>query len=230
MEQQACFDQSDVFAFLADPATHELREPIIRIDTHGAAVFLAGKNVYKVKRAVRFPFMDFSTLDKRRRACERELAVNKADAPGLYLGVVPISKDGLHLNFGGGGTIVEWAVHLRRFDENRTLDRLVERNELNLEIIAKLAGVVAASHRRAPIINGANAGQALQRQIEETLISLEAGPGSASCRGPSPRNATSLHAARPVAFGARKSRSSPPLSWRPSLAQHRLDRRPAGLV
>jgi len=72
MEQQACFDQSDIFAFLADPATHELREPIIRIDTHGAAVFLAGKNVYKVKRAVRFPFMDFSTLDKRRRACERE--------------------------------------------------------------------------------------------------------------------------------------------------------------
>src|SRR4030081_1191542 len=46
MEQQACFDQSDVFAFLADPATHELREPIIRINTHGAAVFLAGKNVY----------------------------------------------------------------------------------------------------------------------------------------------------------------------------------------
>ena len=174
---KACFDQSDVFAFLADPATHELREPIIRIDTHGAAVFLAGKNVYKVKRAVRFPFMDFSTLDKRRRACERELAVNEADAPGLYLGVVPISKDGFHLKFGGGGTIVEWAVHLRRFDESGTLDRLVKRNELNLDIIAKLAGVVAASHRRAPIISGANAGQALQRQIEETLISLEAAPG-----------------------------------------------------
>src|ERR1700730_4242361 len=177
MEQQACFDQSDVFAFLVDPATHELREPIIRIDTHGAAVFLAGKNVYKVKRAVRFPFMDFSTLDKRRLACERELAVNEADAPGLYLGVVPISKNGFHLKFGGGSTIVEWAVHLRRFDENRTLDRLVKRNELNLEIIAKLAGIFAASHRRAPIINGANAGQALRRQIEETLISLEAAPG-----------------------------------------------------
>jgi uncharacterized protein len=93
-----------------------------------------------------------------------------------WIGVVPISKDGFHLKFGGGDTIVEWAVHLRRFDENRTLDRLVKRNELNLEIIAKLAGVVAASHRRAPIISGANAGQALQRQIEETLISLEAAP------------------------------------------------------
>ena len=103
MKEQACFDQSDVFAFLADPATHKLHEPIIRIDTHGAAVFLAGKNVYKVKRAVRFPFMDFSTLDKRRRACERELAVNKADAPGLYLGVVPISKDGSRLKFGPAG-------------------------------------------------------------------------------------------------------------------------------
>ena len=103
MEQQACFDQSDVFTFLADPATHELREPVIRIDTHGAAVFLAGKNVYKVKRAVRFPFMDFSTLDKRRRACERELAVNEADAPGLYLGVVPISKDGFHLKDSAAG-------------------------------------------------------------------------------------------------------------------------------
>jgi uncharacterized protein len=78
---------------------------------------------------VRFPFMDFSTLDKRRRACERELAVNKADAPGLYLGVVPISKHGFHLKLGDGGTIVEWAVHLRRFDENRTLDRLVKRSE-----------------------------------------------------------------------------------------------------
>ncbi len=176
MEQQICSDQSDVFSFLADPATHELREPVIRIDTHGAAVFLAGKNVYKVKRAVRFPFMDFSTLDKRRRACERELAVNKADAPGLYLGVVPISKVGSHLKFGCGGTIVEWSVHLRRFDESRTLDRLAERNELTLEIIAKLAGVVAASHRRAPVISGANAGQALQNQIEETLVSLEAAP------------------------------------------------------
>jgi aminoglycoside phosphotransferase family enzyme len=60
---------------------------------------------------------------------------------------------------------------LRRFDENRTLDRLVERNELNLEIIAKLAGVIASAHRRA-------AGKALHRQVEETLASLEGEPGT----------------------------------------------------
>jgi aminoglycoside phosphotransferase family enzyme len=131
----------------------------------------------------RFPLMDFSTLDERRRACERELAVNKADAPGLYLGVVPISKDGFHLKFGGGGTIVEWAVHLRRFDENRTLDRLVKRNELNLEIIAKLAGVVAASHRRAPIINGANAGQHCKARLRRPSSRLKRRPESRAVAG-----------------------------------------------
>jgi aminoglycoside phosphotransferase family enzyme/predicted kinase len=176
MEQQVVTDQSDVFAFLGDPATHGLHEPIKRIDTHGAAVFLAGGDVYKVKRAVRLAFMDFSTLDKRRHACERELTVNEANAPDLYLGVVPISKDRSGLRLGGSGTIVEWAVHMRRFDENRTLDCLAERNELNLEIMIELANVVAASHGRAPIIAQKNSTQALQWQIEETLVSLEAAP------------------------------------------------------
>ena len=177
MEQCASFDQSDVFAFLADPATHGLREPVTRIDTHGAAVFLAGRDVYKVKKAVRFPFMDYSTLDKRRWACEREVAVNKGNAPDLYLGAVPISQDGSVLKFGGGGPIIEWAVHMRRFDENRTLDRLAWRNELTLEIITKLAGIAAASHARAPVALGMKASETLRRLIEETLISLEAAPG-----------------------------------------------------
>jgi uncharacterized protein len=90
MQQHASGDQSRVFAFLADRATHGVREPVTRIDTHSAAV-----------KAVKFPFLDFSTLDKRRRACERELAVNKVNAPELYLGVVPISQDRCHLRFGG---------------------------------------------------------------------------------------------------------------------------------
>src|SRR5262249_992539 len=122
MGQCTCNSQRDILGFLADPAVRGLREPIKRIDTHGASVFLAGKDVYKVKRAVRYPFMDFSTLERRRLACERELAVNRINAPDLYLGVVPISRDGSQLKF-GGGDIIEWAVHLHRFDENRTLDR-----------------------------------------------------------------------------------------------------------
>jgi len=176
MEPHVVEDQSDVFAFLANPATHGLETPVIRIDTHGAAVFLAGRDVYKIKRAVKFPFMDFSTLDKRRRACENELAVNRSNAPELYLGLAPISKNGAGLTFGAGSKIVEWAVHLRRFDENRTLDRLAERGELDLDIIAKLADVVAASHRRAPVVIGRQATLAIRGQLEETLAALVAAP------------------------------------------------------
>ena len=63
-----------------------------RIDTHGAAVFLAGDRVLKVKRAVKFPFLDYSTLDKRKAACEAELAVNRPFAPQIYRGVVAITR------------------------------------------------------------------------------------------------------------------------------------------
>jgi uncharacterized protein len=175
MTASACTGQEDVFAFLADPATHGLDEPVTRIDTHGAAVFLAGKNVYKVKRAVSYPFMDFSTLEKRRFFCEREFAVNKANAPDLYLGIVPVSREDGRLKF-GEGDVIEWAVHLRRFDENRTLDKLAARGELDSEIIASLAAVAAQSHKHAETVTSAQALRALAGHIDETLAELEATP------------------------------------------------------
>jgi aminoglycoside phosphotransferase family enzyme/predicted kinase len=175
MSASARASQGEVFTFLADPATHGLREPVKRIDTHGAVVFLAGKDVYKVKRAVSYPFMDFSTLEKRRFFCEREVAVNKANAPDLYLGAVPVSRDGSRLKF-GGGDVIEWTVHLRRFDENRTLDRLADRSELDSEIIASLAATAAQSHKRAETVTSAQALRSLKGHIEETLAELEAAP------------------------------------------------------
>ncbi|MDQ0511205.1 bifunctional aminoglycoside phosphotransferase/ATP-binding protein [Ancylobacter amanitiformis] len=143
-------DQQPVFALLADPATHGITGPVRRIDTHGAVVFLAGKDVYKIKRAVRFPFMDLSTLERRHGACQRELEVNRDNAPGLYLGLVPIvaREGGLHL--GGAGDIVEWAVHMRRFDEEATLDHVAARGGLDNQLIDALAQAVAAAHERAP--------------------------------------------------------------------------------
>jgi uncharacterized protein len=68
--------QEAVFALLADPATHGGAK-VKRIDTHAATVFLASERALKVKRAVRFPFLDYSTLDKRRAACEAEIEVNR---------------------------------------------------------------------------------------------------------------------------------------------------------
>ena len=165
-------DQSAVFAFLQDPATYGRRDPVVRIDTHGAAVFLAGPDVYKVKRAVHFSFMDFSTLEKRHAACDSEIAVNRGNAPDLYLGVVPITRDGRHFRLGGRGPAIEWAVHLRRFDENATLDRLADAGPLGAELIDKLAQAIVVAHGRAPARDGLTATHVLRRLLQETVEEL----------------------------------------------------------
>ena len=83
--------QHAVLEFLAAPASHG-GAPVTRIDTHAASVFLAGERALKIKRAVRFPFLDFSTLAKRKAACEAEIEVNRPFAPAIYRGVVAITR------------------------------------------------------------------------------------------------------------------------------------------
>ena len=98
--------QAEVLRFLGSRETHAGHE-VRRIDTHASIVFLAGDRAYKIKRAARFSFMDLSTLERRRAACEAEVAINRANAPDLYLGVVAITRDGDALRFDGGGVVVE---------------------------------------------------------------------------------------------------------------------------
>src|SRR5262245_31534397 len=81
--------QERVFAFLADPVRHP---DVRRIDTHAASVFLDGSRALKIKRAVRFPFLDYSTLEKRKAACEDEIRINKPFAPQIYHRVIPITR------------------------------------------------------------------------------------------------------------------------------------------
>src|SRR5262249_54537289 len=84
--------QEAVFALLGEPATHG-GAAVKRIDTHAASVFLAGDRALKVKRAVRFPFLDYSTLPKRKSACEAELRINRPFAPEIYRRVLSITPD-----------------------------------------------------------------------------------------------------------------------------------------
>ena len=140
--------QDRVFAFLADPARHgEVR----RIDTHAASVFLAGDRALKVKRAVRFPYLDYSTLAKRKAACEDELRVSRPFAPQIYRRVVPITQgaDG-SLAIDGEGAPVEYAVEMTRFDERQTLDHLAEAAAPDPDLVAATADAIAASHAAAP--------------------------------------------------------------------------------
>lgn len=146
-------DQGAIFAFLSSPTSHGLAagESVRRIDTHGAVVFLAGPFAYKVKRAVYFPFMDFSTLGKRKTACTAEVAIGRANAPSIYLGVVPITRSPEGLALGGSGKPVEYAVKMSRFDPADTLDQVAARAPLERPLLTALAQAVARAHERAEV-------------------------------------------------------------------------------
>src|SRR5262245_4436575 len=103
-------DQAAVIAFLADPATHG-GAPVERIDTHASIVFLASERAFKLKRAVRFSYLDYSTPALREQACRTELALNRRTAPELYEEVCPIARaaDG-RLSIGGSGAAVDSVV------------------------------------------------------------------------------------------------------------------------
>ena len=164
--------QEAVFALLADPATHGGQaiggHAVTRIDTHAASVFLAGERALKIKRAVRFPFLDYSTLDKRKAACESELAINRRTAPGIYRRVVAITReaDG-RLTLDGRGEPVEWAVEMRRFDENLTLDHLAAAGKIDATLADALGRTVAASHADAAGADAARWIEALGSYIDE---------------------------------------------------------------
>ena len=100
--------QKQAITMLMDAASHALSEPVEQIETHISRIFLAGDRAYKMKRAVLFPYADFSTPELRLAACLKEVELNSMTAPGLYLGVRRITRetDG-KLVFDGDGELVD---------------------------------------------------------------------------------------------------------------------------
>lgn len=166
--------QDSIFKFLGDPATHGGAK-VTRADTHSAVVFLAGDRVFKVKRAVRFPFLDYSTLQKRKAACQAELDINRTFARQLYRRIVPITRESSgSLAVDGTGEPVEWAVEMVRFDENRTLDHLAARGELDEELLRQLADAVAVMHARAKPVEAEAWIKAIESYIKNNTAALKA--------------------------------------------------------
>lgn len=144
-------DQERALAFLAghDPDCK-------RVDTHISIVFLGKDRVLKVKRAVQLPFLDFSTIEMRKRACEEELAVNSRFAPKLYRRVVPITQKNGGLEIDGDGPVIEWAVEMARFDENKTFDHLARAGHITPKLAETLAVTIRTTHERAEISDGSS--------------------------------------------------------------------------
>jgi aminoglycoside phosphotransferase family enzyme/predicted kinase len=168
--------QQAVIDFLARPVTHG-GAPVKRIDTHAAMVFLAGPRAVKIKRAVRFPFLDYSTLDRRKAACTAEIEINRPFAPAVYRRVVAITreKDGT-LAIGGEGEPVEWAVEMRRFDETQTLDHLAEAQRIDGALADALGRVVARAQAAAPTVANAGFIDALAEIVAQNDSELRAAP------------------------------------------------------
>jgi aminoglycoside phosphotransferase family enzyme len=116
----------DTFAAMIDPAAYPDRPSRVEVvETHMSWVFLTETRAYKVKKPVRYAFLDYRTLEARRWACGEELRLNRRLAPHVYLGVLPLGASGGRLRVGGEGAAVDWIVQMRRLPADRMLDQKI---------------------------------------------------------------------------------------------------------
>jgi uncharacterized protein len=169
-------DQDEVTVFLARADSYGASGAVERIDTHAAIIFLADDRAYKLKRAVKYPYLDFSTAAKRKAVLETELQLNRRTAPELYDGVVAVRRqaDGT-LGFGEGEP-VDWVLVMRRFPADALLENVAERGELTPTLIRKLADTIAKFHDQAELRPGADGIKRVREVIEGNRRSMAALP------------------------------------------------------
>jgi len=144
-------DQRDVIDFLSRPSSYGAAvERVEIIETHASLVFLAGDRAYKLKRAVKYSYLDFSTAERRRGSCEAELRLNRRTAPELYLEVRALIRGAQgELAFGNAGPAVDWIVVMRRFDQVLVFDELAKTGRLSASSMTELTDQIAAFHQSA---------------------------------------------------------------------------------
>lgn len=142
---------ADKVRFLSCPATHVCAPEQMAVrETHMSWVFMAGERVYKLKKPVRFAYLDFSTLDRRAAACRAEYLLNRRLAPDVYLGVVPLTASTSGLAIGGDRPVVDWLVVMRRLQENETLEAALHGGWLKPSQVDRLAATLKAFYAHAP--------------------------------------------------------------------------------
>ncbi len=151
MHATAIDDQREAIAFLGRASSYDPAvERVETIETHVSLVFLAGDRAYKLKRAVRLPYLDFSTVEQRRQACAAELALNRRTAPALYLEIRRLGRDRSGaVGFSEQGPAIDWVVVMRRFDQGLLFDALAKSGSLEPPIMDALADHIAAFHEAA---------------------------------------------------------------------------------
>ena len=155
------------WAYGADPSS-----PVALRTTHASWVFLIGDEAWKVKRPVDFGFLDFRTVEARRRFCEDEVRLNRRFAPGVYLGVEPVRASPDGRAFGGEGPIVDWAVHMRRLPDRASAAAMLSRGMLGPERLAALAERLALFLRSTRETPAFGRPEALRRNVDENFAQV----------------------------------------------------------
>ena len=161
-------DQREVIAFLRNPSSYSGVRQVERLETHISLIFLAGGCAYKLKRAIRFPYLDFSTVEQRQRYCYAELALNRRTAPWLYREVRSIVRgaDG-RLAWGDAGEVIDWVVIMKRFAQDQRLDVIAKAGNLNLPLVYALAAHIAEFHSLADVSRSYGGAHGIAGVIEE---------------------------------------------------------------
>lgn len=149
--QMQVADHQQIAGFLqAALARLEDASAVEMVETHISKIFIGRSLAWKLKKPVRRPYLDFSTSDLRLACCQRELELNRRTAPQLYRRVIRVTQDadGM-LALEGAGRVVDAVLEMRRFDQDRLLDRMAQRDELTVPLVSRLAGVIADFHHRA---------------------------------------------------------------------------------
>jgi len=176
-QARALAPEKSLWAAMLEPSFYPARPAeVSHIETHISHLFFAGDLVYKVKKPVRFSFLDYSTLKKRRYFLHEELRLNGRLAPSVYLGVLPISRGPSGWHLGPNGHVLEYTLVMRRLPERRMLPFLLERNQVTPQMMASVAEILAPFHAGAATgekiaVNGEPKG--IRRLWEENQADIE---------------------------------------------------------
>jgi uncharacterized protein len=139
-----------ILCALQEPSLHRNNpEQIIHRETYTSHLLFAGDLVYKIKKPVRLPPVDFSTLKKRRSSLEKEFLLNQRLAPAVYLGLLPLVQEGGQWCFGNSAPPAEYALVMRHLPARRMLSSLLDCHQANTEMIQAIAGMLAPFHAQA---------------------------------------------------------------------------------
>jgi len=165
----ATVDIEDKVAFLRQASAYPDHPHAVEVvETHMSWVFLTDRLVYKMKKPVRYDFLDFSTLQRRRHDCEEEVRLNRRLAADIYLGVVPLTRErDNRLALAGNGEPVEWLVKMVRLPADRMLDRMIEAHTAGDAEVERFAGILADFYKRAAPVP--MSGESYRQRFEEAI-------------------------------------------------------------